>query len=175
MLKGQSPLGLTYYFPVFANTHPDAELLEMIATGEAKPFPPQLSHVMDNMFWWGKTHSYEWYEEVVDSMGELLDNNSEDEEVDQREVVRHLIGFAVKSKILEHFDMMSAAFEVTFDQSHTNFNLVYPKQLFDAGGPRTAFRQMAESSFEYLEWLILAVKSDMEFMEEHYGEDKEAS
>jgi hypothetical protein len=54
MLKGQSTLGLTYYFPVFTNTHPNGELLQMISSGAAKPFPPKLSHVMDTMFWWGK-------------------------------------------------------------------------------------------------------------------------
>jgi hypothetical protein len=163
MLKGQSPIGLTYYFPVFANSHPTEVLLEMISSGQAKPFPLELSLVMDNMYWWGKSQSHQWYDQVVDSMGELLDCN--DEAVDHREVVRYLISLEVKAKILEHFDWTSAAFEVTFDQWWTNFNCVYSPQHFDVTEPRNSFRQMAESSFEYLESLIEEVKDDIDFMQ----------
>jgi hypothetical protein len=152
MLRGRSPIGLTYYFPVFANSIPNRQLLEMISTGDAKPFPPQLSHVMDNMFWWGKTRSHHWYEQVIDSMGFLLENHNGNIEVQQREVVRYLIAFEVKAMILEHFNMMTAAYEVTFDQWFVNFNEAYKKGDFD--GNKYTFRQMAEYSFDYVEWLI---------------------
>ena len=116
---------------------------------------------MHNMFWWGKNHSFQWYEQVVDSLGVLLDNNAEYEVVDQREIVRHLIAFEVKAMILQEFALGSPAFDVTFDQWWINFNSVYKKDDFKINA-RYTFRDMAEYSFEYVEWLIVEVKEDFD-------------
>jgi hypothetical protein len=159
MLQGRSPIGLTYYFPVFANSIPMAELLQMIVRGEAKPFPPKLSHVMDNMFWWGKTRSSHWYEQVVDSMGYHLDNHIKSVEEEQRGFVRYLIAFEVKAMVQEHFDVLSVPYAVVFDQWWVNFNVAYSKGDFD--GDKHTFRSMAEYSFDYVEWLIEEVKENL--------------
>jgi hypothetical protein len=163
MLKGTSQLGLVYYFPVMANSIPNKELLELISTEHAKPFPPELSHVMDNMYWWGHSHSHLWYEQVVDGMGVLLDNNDHHEiDEQQREIVRNFISYRVKQMILEHLDFMSVPFAVAFDQWSYNFNCTYRKGDFAVGG-RYTFREMAEYSFEYVEWLIGEVQADVEY------------
>jgi hypothetical protein len=128
----------------------------MISTGEAKPLPPKLSHVMDNMFWWGKSYSIQWYDQVVDSMGALLDIVQVAEE--QREFVGYFIAFEVKSIIQGHFDILSVAYAVIFDQWMYHFNLTYSKVDFD--GTYT-FRSMAEASFEYVEWLISEVEDEI--------------
>jgi hypothetical protein len=61
MQKGQSELGFTYYFPTMANSL-RGSLLHAIAIDGAKPIPPELlTGIMQDMFWWGKTQSYEWY------------------------------------------------------------------------------------------------------------------
>jgi hypothetical protein len=159
MLAGRSPIGLTYYFPVFANSIPNRQLLEMICSGEAKPMPPKLSHVMDNMYWWGKSRNNHWYEQVVDSIGAFLDEK--DVEEDQRELVRYLIAFEVKWMVQEHFDVMSVPFNVVFDQWFVKFNLTYKKADFDVNSAHT-FRSMAEYSFDYVEWLVDETKEQID-------------
>jgi hypothetical protein len=70
MLKGEGT-DTTEYFPaVLANSLPNAVLLELLSSGKAKPFPPELSEVMDSMYWWGKSKNYEWYEEAIFYIGE---------------------------------------------------------------------------------------------------------
>jgi hypothetical protein len=52
MLRGQELTqvgGWTEYFPVMANSLPNGVLLELISSGKAKPFPPELSKVMDSI------------------------------------------------------------------------------------------------------------------------------
>jgi hypothetical protein len=138
----------------------------MISSGDAKPFPPELSHVMDNMYWWGKMHSNQWYEQVVDCMGVLLDNDT-NEEVDEQQskVVRYLIAFQVKTMIHEPFDIPSVPFTVAFDQWWHKFNCTYKKKDFQVGGSYT-FREMAESSFEYVGWLHNEVEADVKAEED---------
>jgi hypothetical protein len=156
MLKGQSPIGLTYYFPVFANSHRNEVLLGMIATGQAKPFPPELSHVMDNMFWWGKSHSHQWYEQVIDSIGEILENNDKHEEDEQqREIVRYLISLQVKSMIQESFDLLSVPlFAVVMDQWLHNFNCTYKKDDVAVGGRYTFFAKWLSILLSMLNGLL---------------------
>jgi hypothetical protein len=54
LLKGRDK-GVTVNFPVLANGIPNAVLLDLICSGEGKPLPPELSQIMDDMYWWGKT------------------------------------------------------------------------------------------------------------------------
>jgi hypothetical protein len=166
MLKGTSHLGLVYYFPVMANSIRNVELLVLISSEHAKPFPPELSHVMDNMYWWGHSRSHLWFEQVIDAMGVLLDNvNNNEFDEQQREIVREFIAYEVKQIILGHFDLMSVPFDIVFDQWWYHFNCAYRKGDFVVGG-RYTFRQIAESSFEYVEWLIGEVEADVEDEEE---------
>jgi hypothetical protein len=43
MTKGHGTAGVTEYFPVLANSYPNGVLLEMVISGRAKPFPPEMS------------------------------------------------------------------------------------------------------------------------------------
>jgi hypothetical protein len=149
MQKGQSRLGLTYYFPTMANSL-RVSLLDAIAIDGAKPIPPELFGIMDDMFWWGKTRSYEWYERLVDLLGLVLDDG---EEIDIRSLVRELIGLRVAAILKEYFAVDSLAFSLLYDKYSEWFFWTYDVMDF-YHGHKYPFRTMAETSFEYIEWCI---------------------
>jgi hypothetical protein len=151
MQKGQSNMGLTYYFPTMANSL-RATLLDAIAFDGAKPFPPQASAIMDDMFWWGKTVNFQWYEQVVDSLGWHLDT---EEDMDVRIVVRQLIGFRVEGILHENFDVDSMLFDLLFNRYSLWFDWTYRAQDFNN---KFSFRRIAETSFNYIEWCIVQVE-----------------
>jgi hypothetical protein len=88
MTKGYGTTGVTEYFPVLANTYPNVLLLDMIISGRAKPFPPEISQMMDHMYWWGRHKDLEWYDEAVELMAVALDKG---EEIERSELVSILI------------------------------------------------------------------------------------
>ncbi|MGL5935161.1 MAG: hypothetical protein ACRCZI_06015, partial [Cetobacterium sp.] len=55
--------------------------------------------------WWGKTHSNQWYEQVVDCMGALLDNDTNEEVEQQSKIVRYCIAFEARTMISERFEL----------------------------------------------------------------------
>jgi hypothetical protein len=151
MQKGQSRMGQTYYFPTMA-TSLRRTLLDAIVLDEAKPLPPDASLIMDDMFWWGKTVSFEWYEQVVDSLGVCLYG---EEEFGTRGFVREVIGFQVKAIILEYFNFDSMAFDLLFDRYFEWFFWTYSEQ--DVYDNKYSFRGMAEASFDYVKWCVAQV------------------
>ena len=144
-------MGQTYYFPTMA-TSLRRTLLDAIVLDEAKPLPPDASLIMDDMFWWGKTFCFEWYEQVVDSLGVCLYGA---EEFGTRGLVRELIGFQVKAILLEYFTFDSMVFDLLFDKYWQWFFYTYSEQDFD--GNKYSFRVMAEASFAYVKWAIAQV------------------
>jgi hypothetical protein len=103
MLQG-TDRGSTEYLPVLANSLPNGVICELISSGRAKPFTPELSDIMDAMYWWGKNKNVEWYEEVVVMLDEALDA-----EYDRKELFRALILGQVKVSIHEYFGVNSMA------------------------------------------------------------------
>jgi hypothetical protein len=99
MLKGDT-MGSTEYFPVLANSMSNEMLSELLLTERAKPFPPELSGIMDSMHWWGRNKSNEWYDSVIAMLEEALDNDIEE---DRKVLVRALISVQVKAEIRIYF------------------------------------------------------------------------
>jgi hypothetical protein len=150
MQKGHSNLGFTYYFPTMANSLP-VSLLQAISIDGVKPLPPDFSSVMDDMFWWGKSKSFQWYKQVVDMIGLCLYDRGE---VGIRNVVRELIGLQVKAILLQYFDFDSLAFDLLFDMYWDWFFFTYSEQYFHN---HYSFRGIAEASFDYIEACIAQV------------------
>jgi hypothetical protein len=145
MLKGQD-MGLTEYFPLLANSIPNRLLLEIISTGEAKPLTPELSDIMDSMYWWGKTKNYQWYEDAVFYIGdEALDT-----EYERKELVRSLVAPQIRVEIHEYFGVNSFTAELLWLNWISWFNATYK------AGPKS-FHGMARYSFEYVQWSIAQV------------------
>jgi hypothetical protein len=145
MVRGQH-IGLEEYFPVPANSLPNGVLLELISGGHGKPFPPELSDIMDCMYWWGKTKNYEWYEDCIDVMGQALWTNEDD----QKELVRAMISIEIRAVIYKYFDAGSFAGELLWLNWISWFNATYEI------GPKS-FHGMAKYSFEYVNWTIAQV------------------
>jgi hypothetical protein len=146
MVKGQH-MDLDDYFPVPANSLPNGVLLALISSGNCKPFPPELSDIMDSLYWWGKTINYEWYEECIEVLGDAL---WRDREEDKKEIVRSLISIQVRVFIFEYFHGSSMAAELLRFNWFLWFNETYkiaPK----------SFHGMATYSFEYVKWSIAQV------------------
>jgi hypothetical protein len=152
MQKGYSELGLTYYFPTMANSLPGS-LLHAISIDGANPIPPELTGIMEDMFWWGKTQSYVWYERVVNSIGLLLDNA---EEVEMKLFVRELIAFRVAVVLKKYFAVDSLIYTLLFDKYWCWFSKTYSEMDF-FHGRNCSFRGMAEASFQYVEWCIARI------------------
>jgi hypothetical protein len=150
MVKGLDR-GSTEYFPVLANSLSNIALLELISSGKAKPFPPELSEIMDSMYWWGKTKNYEWYDDTIFYMGE----ECLELEYDRKELVRSLISFQVKVEIHEHFGVNSMAAELLWLDWISWFNATYQM------APKS-FIGMARYSFEYVKWSITQVTMEIE-------------
>lgn len=137
----------TEYFPVLANTLPNGLLLELIMTGKAKPFPPGLSKIMDNMYWWGKGKNHEWYEAAIVMLDEALDN-----EIDRKELVRALISEEIRVEIHAYFGVNSIVAELLWLDWISWFNSTYKD------GPKS-FHGMALYCFDYIHWSIAQVNS----------------
>jgi hypothetical protein len=147
MVRGQLHIGLEQYFPVPANSLPNGVLLELISSGNGKPFPPELCDIMDSMYWWGKTKSYEWYEDSIDVLGEALWT---DVEGDQKELVRAMISIEIRAVIYKYFDVGSFIGELLWFNWIRWFNATY------SIAPKS-FHGMAKYSFEYVNWSIAQV------------------
>jgi hypothetical protein len=148
MLKGQDR-GSTERFPVLANSLPsNGVLLELLLSEEAMPFPPELSDIMDSMYWWGRTKNNEWYEAVVYMVEEALDNDVEE---DRKELVRALISFQVKAEIYAYVANDSIAAELLWIDWVFWFNCTYKDAT------KSSFRAMSLDCFEYVHWAIAQV------------------
>jgi hypothetical protein len=142
MVKGQL-LGLDDYFPIPANSLSNGVLLQMISSGSGKPFPPELTEIMDSMYWWGKSISYEWYQECIEVLGEALWSDEDDQQV----LVRTLISIEVRALIATYFHPDSMSNQLLWSSWLVWFNTTYliaPK----------SFHGMANYSFEYVNWSI---------------------
>lgn len=146
MMKGRSELQLTYYFPVLANTHSDEALLEMIMDGRAKPFPQELSRVMDSLYWWGNNPrvDQDWYDLVLARMGLLLEGRRAG--MDKRDLIRGLISMKVQEKILDLFEDTVAG-DLVFADWVDWFNGTFQHEVFQG---RFNFRDIAIASFDYV-------------------------
>jgi hypothetical protein len=145
MVKGEQ-MDLDVYFPVLANSLPNGLLLDLISSCNGRPFPPELCDIMDCMYWWGKTISYEWYEDSIEFLGEALWKD----EQEYKELVRTLISMQVRALIYEYFHGASMAAELLHFNWLVWFNATYriaPK----------SFHGMAKYSFEYVNWSIAQV------------------
>jgi hypothetical protein len=142
MVKGEHN-GLEEYFPVLANSLPNGVLLDLISSDNGKPFPPELSDIMDSMYWWGKTKNYEWYEDCIEVLGESLWSN-------QKELVRTLISIEVRAVIYGYFAVDSIVADLLWFNWLSWFNATY--QI----APKS-FHGMAKYSFEYINWSIAQV------------------
>jgi hypothetical protein len=148
MFKGEDK-GMTEYFPVLANSFSTGALLELISSGKAKPFPPELCGIMDSMYWWGKTKNHEWYEEAMFYIGEECLHI----ECERKEMMRSLISFQVKVEIHEYFGVNSIVAELLWLNWISWFNATYKI------APQS-FHGMARYSFEYVQWSIGQVNSN---------------
>jgi hypothetical protein len=107
MVKGEH-MDLEEFFPVLANSLSNGVLLQLLLSGSGKPLPPDLSDIMDSMYWWGKTKDYVWYEDCIEVLGEALWTDEED----QKELVRTLISMEVRAMVYEFFHGDSMAAEL---------------------------------------------------------------
>ena len=79
---------------------------------------------MEDMFWWGKTQSYEWFERVVDHFGVLLDNG---EDIEIKVFVR------VAAILKQYFDVESLAYSMLFEKYWSWFYVTYSEMDFFHG------------------------------------------
>jgi hypothetical protein len=146
MIRGQDR-GSTEYFPILTNSLPHGVLLELLLCERGVPFPPELSGVMDSMYWWGRIKNIKWYDDVIYMLAQALENDIEN---DRKELVRAMISVQVKAEINIYF----AAESIRADLLWTNwihwFNATYKD------GPKT-FHGMCLYCFEYVHWSIAQV------------------
>ena len=140
-------MGIEEYFPVPANSVPNGLLLAMISSGSAKPIPPELSDIMDDLYSWVMGRSIEWYRDCIDVLGDALWIDREEE---YKVFVRYLIGMEVKAIIFQYFHGTSMASHLLYSNWLDWFNLTY------SNGPKS-FHGMAKYSFEYVNWSIAQV------------------
>jgi hypothetical protein len=144
MLKGPDR-GLTEYFPVLANSIPNNVLCDLISSGRAKPLTPELTDVMDAMYWWGKSKNLEWYEEVIVMLDEALAA-----EYNKKELFRAMISIQVKVQIYEYFGVNSITAELLWLDWISWYNGAYQY------GPRR-FLALSIYCFDYVKWAIAQV------------------
>jgi hypothetical protein len=141
MLQGPDR-GITEYFPVLSNTIPSEVLCELISSGRGKPLTPDLTDVMDAMYWWGKNRNLEWYEEVIVMVDDALDAD-----YDRKELFRALISVQVKVEIHEYFGANSLTGELLWLDWISWYNGAYQY------GPKL-FLAMSLYCFDYVKWAI---------------------
>ena len=146
MLEGDDR-GAKEYFPVLANSLPNAVLLELISSERGVPLPPELSEIMDTMYWWGKKMSVQWYDDVVYMLGMALDNDIEE---DRKVLVRAMISVQVKAEIHVYFAVDSIVVELLWIDWVFWFNATYKD------GPKS-FHGMILYSVDYVRWCIASV------------------
>jgi hypothetical protein len=147
MTKGHGTTGVTEYFPVLANSTPNAVLLYMIESGKAKPLPPVLSQIMDHMHWWGLQCSLEWYQQVIPMLDQALNT----EEINRRELVSLLVYPLVLEDIRNQFAADSVAEHLLKLEWMKWYKSTYKS------GDRTPFRRVAEKSSQFIKnaiWLL---------------------
>jgi hypothetical protein len=146
MLQGHDR-GSMEYFPVLANSRPNGLLLELISSERGVPLPPELSDIMDSMYWWGKNVSVRWYDEVIYILGLELDN---DVEGNRMELVRAIISVQVRAEIYVYFEVDSMAAELLWINWVFWFNATYKD------GPKSLCG-MTMYSIEYIHWTIAQI------------------
>jgi hypothetical protein len=144
MLEGQDR-GSTEYYPVLANSIPNVVLCELISIGRAKPLTPDLTDVMDAMYWWGKNKNIDWYDDVIVMVDEALHT-----EYDRKELFRALISGQVKVEIHEYFGVNSFVAELLWLNWISWYNASYRY------GPKS-FLALSLYCFDYIKWAIAQV------------------
>jgi hypothetical protein len=145
MLKGVH-MDLDEYFPVLANCLPNAVLLDLLMSGRGKPFPPDLSNIMDDMCCWGKYRSIEWYSDCVDFLGHALWEGKED----YKHTVRYLVSMEVRAILFKYFNSTGMTSHLLYSNWLLWFNETYNT------APKL-FHKRAKYSFEYVNWSIAQV------------------
>lgn len=143
MVKGEH-LDIEEYFPLPANSLPNAVLLALISSGNGKPIPPELSDIMDDLYSWAMGKNIEWYRDCIDVLGDALWIDREEQ---HKVLVRYLIGMEVRGIIFQYFHGTQMAAELLRLNWLVWFNSTYqfaPK----------SFHGMAQYSFEYVNWSI---------------------
>ena len=149
MLKGRSAVtGLTEYFPTLANSYSNGVLLEMISNGDGKPLPPELSHIMDSMNWWGIKEDLAWYDNVVFILSRSLDIGVVH---NKKDYVRNLISLQITKLIEPHYDMYTLGFDLLLVEWVLWFDHQYKVEDFDGD---FCFRWIAIKSFDQIEAII---------------------
>jgi hypothetical protein len=143
LLQGED-MGSKEYFPVLANALPNGLLLELLLSERAMPLTPELSTVMDAMYWWGKNKSLVWYEDVIDIVAEAVDM---DTDYDRKELFRAMISGQVRDEIHKYFPVASMASELLWLNWISWFNATYHI------APQS-FMAMSRYSFDYVNWSI---------------------
>jgi hypothetical protein len=146
LLQGEDR-GSTEFFPVLATSIPNELLLKLISSESAKPLTPELSGIMDTMYWWGKNKSLVWYEDVIDIVAEAVDM---DTEYDRKELFRAMISGQVRDEIHKYFPINSVGAELLWLNWISWFNVTY------SIAPQS-FMAMSRYSFEYVSWSIAQV------------------
>jgi hypothetical protein len=136
--------GMREYFPVLSNSYSNRVLLEMISSGVAKPFPPELTKIMDSMYWWGRMKNVQWYDEVIAMLEDALDNDSEYE---RKELLRALFSFQVKVEIGLHVQGDSFMADIMWIDWVLWFNLTYEDEM-----KHKSFHVLALRCFDYVHW-----------------------
>jgi hypothetical protein len=146
MVKGLH-LDIEEYFPVPANSLPNGLLLALISSGSGKPFPPELSDIMDDLYSWAMGKDIEWYRDCIDVLGDAL---FIDREQDKKSLMRTLIKMQVRAIIFQYFHgtQMAAAL------LHLNWLAWFDATYHIA--PKS-FHELAKYSFEYVNWSIAQV------------------
>jgi hypothetical protein len=123
--------------------------MELLLSERGVPLPPELSDIMDSMYWWGKHKNVEWYDEVIYLLGLALDNDVEE---DRKELVRAMISVQVRAEIHGYFAVNSVAAELLWINWVFWFNATYQM------APKS-FHGLALYSFEYVNWSIVQVRN----------------
>jgi hypothetical protein len=97
--------GSTEYFPVLANSLPNGVLEELILSARGKPFTPELSEIMDSLYWWAKTKNLQWYEECI-----VVIDGALSVEDDRMEMLQAIISVQVRGEV--YFGIKSMAAEL---------------------------------------------------------------
>jgi hypothetical protein len=119
-------------------------LMELLLSERGVPLPPELSSIMDSMYWWGKNKSVQWYDEVIYILALSLDNDIEE---DRMELVRVMISVQMRAEIHAYFAADSIVAELLWVNWVFWFNATYKD------GPKS-FHGMAMYSIDYVHWCI---------------------
>lgn len=146
MLRGYDRAS-TESFPVLANSFTNGVLIELLLSEKGIPVPPELSDIMDSMYWWGKHKNLMWFDCVTHMMAEAMENDIED---DMKELKRAMISVQIKEEIHAYFTAGSVAAELLWLDWLVWFNHNYK------AGPKS-FHAMCLYCFEYVHWSIAQV------------------